>query len=539
MNFINPIELLDVVETDAAVIKLAKRRKLLEFELSDDGMIEAGNRKVSKSDFLRVTDELDNNDKAEFYFFIKNKLSLNAFLKNGNTTFFAYFRHESIYSDREFIEFVSPYFAAQYSKALLKTFVLNDSNLLMEIVGKPLLTTTADAEEAYKGLSDHLKKLERELQTIRDEIDNEESYYDEFKVDELVSDLRGKINVKSINALPNYFQLRINKLAQNLRNISVVVFNSINDVEESFRIISLSLELESSNLTKQNLQKDYEQIKEVYESRKESEKYSPELTKYAAVLIQIVGLIKEIKDNQVSPSSILVKVNSLFSVYQLNQLPSVFDEIREQIALSIRGLSVAVWNEKNDIDVALGLIEVAQEINLKQKVKREITKAQNELSGLRDKQAEPILKILRGINNAIIEVTLSYNQTVNTDKIKSVLKNVFNSEVILLLSSQSLKIRTQVIEELDPIMRIMPKKFAKNFAKKIETVSKSDKKLTNIISKWISVSKPVTVERVAKSTAGAGEGCLVGIAGVILELIIRIGGFFLMMGFLALILESC
>ena len=46
MNFINPFDLLDVVEIDGAVIKKAKRRKLTEFDLSDNGMIDFENQQV-------------------------------------------------------------------------------------------------------------------------------------------------------------------------------------------------------------------------------------------------------------------------------------------------------------------------------------------------------------------------------------------------------------------------------------------------------------------------------------------------------------
>ncbi len=122
MNFVNPFELLDVAETDAVSIKKAKKRKLAEFDLSDDGIIEVGNQKVTKSDFIRAIDELDNNDKAEFYLFVKNNPRLNAFLTNGDISFFTNFRQESIYSDVNFINFVSPYFAEQYNKVLLETY---------------------------------------------------------------------------------------------------------------------------------------------------------------------------------------------------------------------------------------------------------------------------------------------------------------------------------------------------------------------------------------------------------------------------------
>jgi hypothetical protein len=484
MNFINPFELLDVSEVDAASIRKAKRRKLTEFDLSDDGTIEFGNRKITKSDFIRVTDELDNSEKAEFYLFLSNSPKLNAFLTHGDTSVFSNFRQESIFSDAGFINFISPYFAEQYNKVLLEAYQNEDIGLVKRIVANPPLVNGKDTEKAYSGLSKFLKNVEAELHEIRTEIDNEESYYDEDTVEELVDDLSSKVYANHINALPNYFQAQRNEIAQKVRNISVAVFNSINNADVAFQIISYSLEFSTNNLTKQKLQKDYEQIKEIYESRQESEQFSPELAKYAGALLQIVQLIKQVENNQIETSSITTKVNSLFSLLDLNQLPSVFDEIREQIALAIRGLSVAVWNEKSDIDIALGLIQVAQKISLKAEVKSQINKAFNELSGLRDRQAESIIETLKGINKGIREVygltptaktikliemldtlrtTGMSGQTINTGKVQEVLNGIFEGKVIQALKSINPTTKENIFDELNSILAILPEQYVNNF----------------------------------------------------------------------------
>lgn len=516
MNFINPFELLDVAEVDAASIKKAKRRKLAEFDLSDDGIIEVGNQKVTKSDFIRVTDELDNNDKAEFYLFVKNNLRLNAFLTNGDTSFFVNYRQESIYSDADFVNFISPYFAQQYNKVLLEAYENDNIPLLKRIVANPPLVNSRDTEKAYKGLSQFLKTIEEELHEIRTEIDNEESYYDEDTVDELDADLREKANIDAINILPSYFQAQRNEIALKVRNISVAVFNGINDADVAFQIVSHSLEFNTNNLTKQRLQKDYEQIKEIYENRKEREQFSPELAKYAGALLQIVQLIKQVENNQISTSSIQPKVNSLFSVSDLNQLPNVFDEIREQIAMAIRGLSVAVWNEKSDLDVALGLIQTAQKINLKAEVKAQINKAYNELNQLRDKQAEPIIEVLQGINKAIRQVNLSYGQTVNTDKVREVLNDVFQSEVIQALKSVNPAMKDKIFDELRPILATLPSSFVNSFVDKLNVIASGDSGLYSKLNgmKKATASSPTQSSspsnRPATSTSSSNNsGCVV------------------------------
>jgi len=484
MNFINPFELLDVKGLDVASIKKAKRRKLTEFDLSDDGTIEFKDRKITKSDFIRATDELDNSEKTEFYLFLSNNPELNAFLTNGDVSVFASFRQESIFSDSEFINFVSPYFAEKYNKVLLKAYQNEDIQLLKKIVANPPLVNGKYLDKAYDGLSKLLKALEEELNEIRTQLDNEESYYDEDTVEELVNDLSNKAYADHINVLPNYFQAQRNEIAQKIRNISVAVFNIINNSAVAFQIISYSLEFNTNNLTKQRLQKDYEQIKEIYEGRKESEQFSPELAKYAGALLQIVQQIKQVENNQIATSSIAIKVNSLFSVFELNQLPSLFDEIREQIALAIRGLSVAVWNEKSDIDVALGLIQVAQKINLKAEVKSQIDKAFNELSELRDRQAEPIIETLQGINKAIGEVKLSYGQTVNTGKVQEVLNDIFSTEAIHALKTVGATTKENIFDELKPVLRVLPSYFVNNFIDRLSPICAGN---VNLNSKLLSL----------------------------------------------------
>jgi tetratricopeptide (TPR) repeat protein len=532
MNFINPFELLDITEADAAVIKKAKKRKLAEFDLSDDGIIEFGNQKVTKSDFIRVTDELDNKDKAEFYLFVKNNPNLNNFLTIGDTSFFTKFRQESIYNDADFISFVSSYFAEQYNKVLLEVFQSDNLLLLKKIVANPPLVNSKDTDKAYRGLSQYLKNIEVELHDIRTEIDNEESYYDEDSVDELDADLREKANNDAINILPNYFQSQRNEIAQKIRNISVAVFNGLNNVEVALQLVSYALEFNTNNLTRQKLQKDYEQIKEIYESRQESERFSPELERYAGALILIVQLIKKVENDQIQPSLTLKTANSLFSVTELNMLPDVFDEIREQLAMAIRGLSVAVWNKKSDIQVSLSLIFIAQQIKLKAEIKSQIDKAYTELSQLRDKQSEPIVEVLQGIKRAIIDVIGSRNQTVNLDKVQEVLNDVFQSKVIQELKYVSAGLKSKIFDELKAILLILPAYFVNDFIGKLSIICNGDSslvtKLDSMKKVTASVNKPQTqvststrtVTTTSSSSSNSGWGAIFTIVGIIVFLAI-------------------
>lgn len=53
MKFVNPYEVLELDTPDNSEVKKAKRRKLTEFDLSDDGSIEFKSIKIHKADFLK------------------------------------------------------------------------------------------------------------------------------------------------------------------------------------------------------------------------------------------------------------------------------------------------------------------------------------------------------------------------------------------------------------------------------------------------------------------------------------------------------
>ncbi len=524
MNFLNPFELLEIENAEPALIKKAKRRKLTEFDLSDDGTIMVGSQKVTKSDFIRITDELDNPEKREFYLYILENQALNNFLMYENISFLSNYRQENMFSNQDFINFISSYYAEQYNKVLLKAFENEDIHLLKKIGSNSPLVTNEDKEKCYKGVSFLLKSLTDELQEIRNDIDNEESYYDEDTVEELYPDLQEKANANQINILPSYFQNQRNEIAQKIRNISVAVFNGINDAEASFKIISYSLSFNINNLTKQKLQKDYEQIKEIYESRKESESFNPELAKYATALLQIVELIKQVENNKIQSTAIEAKVNSLFSVSELNELPNVFDEIREQLALAIRGLSVAVWNKKNDIDVSIQLIQTAQKINLTEKIKSQIYKSYEELRQLRDKQSEPIIQVLQGINATIKKVNSTYGQSVNTDKVKDVLNDIFKPSVINSLKNLSSTAKLNVVNELKPTLSILPNSFVNNFVDKMMPIAANDSKLTatlQAMKKATPLQSPAANRPTSSSNSSDSSGCVwfLVVGGIIIALI--------------------
>ena len=96
--------------------------------------------------------------------------------------------------------------------------------------------------------------------------------------------------------------------------------------------------------------------------------------------------MNEIKNKTTTPQSVLSWANTAFQTSEINGLPSVFNEIRNQIALALRALSVEVWNSFSNIDVAISLIDKANNITgLTAETSRNIQDAKQQLSALKAK----------------------------------------------------------------------------------------------------------------------------------------------------------
>src|SRR5690606_15445764 len=69
--FVNPLELLGIPANgpapDAETLRKARRAKLLEFDLSDGGVIHHGRLAVSRTDFQRACSDLDDPKKLAGY----------------------------------------------------------------------------------------------------------------------------------------------------------------------------------------------------------------------------------------------------------------------------------------------------------------------------------------------------------------------------------------------------------------------------------------------------------------------------------------
>ncbi|MCS6903803.1 MAG: CFI-box-CTERM domain-containing protein [Bacteroidia bacterium] len=383
MQFINPYEILEVETQDSNEIKKAKRRKLAEFDLAQDGTIEFNNVKIHKAEFIEAVDELDNLQKSRFYWSLKKETpQLNNFLTKGDLSYFYNFQAQKIYEHPEFIAFVSPYFAQQYNRVLLVAFQKNDIELVKKITqSAPILVNNQHLDKAYEGVRKLLNDIIQNIQSITQSIDDEEGHYTAQNSNILIQELKKDINIQLVNILPDYFQGIRNEIAQKIRNLSVIIFNNLHNSKASLEIIEFALKIKVNTITRQRLQEDHQQISEIHKEREEAHKYGAILIKYAFVIQQLIKWIEGINfELELDIKSLRHRASKLINIQELNQLPPVFDEIRIQIAMGLKTLSVLVFNKYMDIKTSTDLINLALEIQIQDPaVRNHLKSAANDL----------------------------------------------------------------------------------------------------------------------------------------------------------------
>ena len=392
MQYINPIEILglssvaDTTSIDNEIVKKAKRKLFADIDLSDNGLFEYYGLELTKGDCEKVIDELTNNDLKEFYLYLSSNKKLNNFLVNGNENVFTNFKQDSIFKLPEFVKFISPYYAPKFDKALLNAFENEDVEQTKSILKTSFLISQGEINIAYKSVSNNIQNRIDEIAEIKKDIKNEESVYNEDDIDEVVDLVVGNFPSEILNCLPNYFQSQILKIANEINYLNVVIWDNFDNTQVCNDLLEHVLTLNIGGLDKPTFQKNYEIVRKKNQERIEQEKNAPILRKYAGYLIQTKTKLKEIEDKTTTPSTLLSWVNSSISISDVNNLPSVFDEIKNQVALSLRAMSVEVWNSFSNIDVSIDLINKANNITgLKSETTDNLQDAKKQLTELKTK----------------------------------------------------------------------------------------------------------------------------------------------------------
>lgn len=275
MQYINPFHLLNIrsenlSDIDFSTIRRAKNKLIADIELSDNKNIEYKGFELTKSDCIRIIDELDNNDKKEFHFFVFRNSDLNLFLTKGDLSFFKNYKAESIYKLDDFIDFISPYFTQQFEKALSNNYKEQDLKNIRHLLFVEPIVNKKYIEDCYKSTYSVIQNIKKEIiQTVKN-IENNESKHIKNDFYDLPKELQKQVNVELLNLLPSYFQSVRNQIAQSIRSLSTTINNSPFEVyKPAFEIISIAYNISTDGLVKQSITKGYFIIKGNYD------KYGP------------------------------------------------------------------------------------------------------------------------------------------------------------------------------------------------------------------------------------------------------------------------
>ncbi len=390
MIYINPIEILDlkgkeVNEIDSSIIRKSKRRLFADIDLSDNGLYNYYGQKLTKSDCERAIDELEDKNKIEFYSHLSTNFELNSFLANGSNELLNNLKQESIYKLPEFVDFISPYFSAKIDHLLLKSFQNNELELFSTALRAEYLISQSDMSKAYKSLSNEIQQRIAETDKLTVKIKEEISDYTTENIDSVIKVIKVRFPSGFLNELPVYFQSQINKIATSINYLVLSTWNEFDSTSVPVALLEHLLELNLSNVSKPIFEDNYEEFRVEHVNRIEKERNAPLLKKWAKVLISIQEKIELVKIKTLKAGEAVATVKSAFDMGELNNLPSFADDIRTQIALSIRSISIACWNEQEDIKSALFLIEFALKLKLKEEDKLKLEQDKIELLELEQK----------------------------------------------------------------------------------------------------------------------------------------------------------
>ena len=366
--YINPIEILGLSQTesisqiDSNTIKKEKKKLYADIDLSDDGFLNYHGIKLTKGDCEKVIDELLISENREFYFYLANNKLLNDFLITGDTQIFKKFKQDSIHKLQEFIDFISPFYSTQYDKALLSAFSSHDELLLKNIVTAPKLFSQSDVNSAYKSLTNLLSNRIVENDKLKNDIEEEQSEYDEDSIEQITERVKESFPNSLLNQLPDYFQSQILKIAHSINHLSNTVCFDFTKV--SYELTGYLLTLNIDGLDRPTFENNFKIIKKKHEEKLEQKKNAPLLKRWAAILLQIREINKQVENKSLPSESALKNLNELLEINELNTLPSFADDIRNQIAFSIRSLSISMWNKQEDIKNSIDTINLALKINV-------------------------------------------------------------------------------------------------------------------------------------------------------------------------------
>lgn len=250
MIYINPYLLLGFNNNFESIseleIKKAKRRIFSEIELSDEQSYNYQGLHLNKGDVVKIIEELEYPVKKIFHLQLTNDKKLLNFLSNGNIEFFTNYVGQKTYANKNFIEFISPYFSYQYDFIFKAALLKKEINILRPLLSVSPLVTKNYYEKCFENTYKNVEQIKDDLSKVADEIKIKKEDYINKSV-KIKKGILDKIDCHILNLLPEYFQDLNTKIAAQLNRLSVVVNDELSDYELALYISELAIKLKSDS----------------------------------------------------------------------------------------------------------------------------------------------------------------------------------------------------------------------------------------------------------------------------------------------------
>ncbi|MCK9280217.1 MAG: hypothetical protein M0P71_06330 [Melioribacteraceae bacterium] len=385
--FINPVEVLaldseEISNITPDKIKKAKRKLIAEIELSNEGFVIIDGNEITMTGVDSFANKVFEIDILKHYHNISKNKPLSNFLKSRDVSLFHSYINFNYYNDPSFINLISIPFAYQFNIALFNAFKNRNIDEIKKLtIIKPLVNDN-DMDKCYQSIYDYINIQINTINDLSKKIETDTNLFNENNIKQITNRIRAQLNPILLKYLPVYYNQIINRIALTIRSLSVLICNQLDYYENGLDLIKLALEYNVNSVNKNKLQEDYKKVYELVKENKEDKANEGMYSTYGKLLIEIKNKIELIRNGRVNINEFKIWIDNTISITEINNLDNKYVEIKNQIVLGLKMLSIEIWNETKNIQVATYLLEKANlitgiSIELKKQILQNRTQLQN------------------------------------------------------------------------------------------------------------------------------------------------------------------
>ncbi len=297
MLYLNPFELLQTfagdggewLDFDEKSLRRARRRVVAEADL--EGTLQLNKTGLSKNEIAAVLDELDDAARFKNHRIIYETKLLLKFLNNGDSGIFDLEDEFEIYDYCADFDLIAASFATRFDKLFAASFHKNDARQI-ELMSRFLIFVHDEhLDICFKSVEKTFANQLVEYETLLSEVKKKDFNAADSRT--MLTQINAAVNVKTLNALPDYFDLRCDRLADSIDQIAVYLHNNYNETEIASTLNKIAVAIKANSLTRARI----EQNKGVLEnevSQLEFTKRLKKIERVAAIADQLKQFAKEL-----------------------------------------------------------------------------------------------------------------------------------------------------------------------------------------------------------------------------------------------------